>query len=112
MGCSLCGRRVFGRKSGFGAAEVVRRLPRRRPDELVEEFDGFAVMSGLFQQRGCGIEVFKWIADHHDQAAQQIERAGRVACGEADFSQAEEVRGNQVVAFDLTRKDEFENLAR
>ncbi len=93
-------------------AEAVRRLPRGRLDELVEEFDGFPVMSGLFQQRGCGIEILKWIADHHDQAAQQIERAGRVACGEADFSQAEEVRGNQVVAFDLTRKDEFENLAR
>ena len=103
--------RVLGRKLRLSESQAIRSLPRRGLHELVEEFDGFRVVSGFFQQGGRRIEILVWIADHYDEAAQQIERAGGVPRREADFGQTEEVGGDQVVALDLAGEEEFENLA-
>ena len=79
---------------------------------MFQELDGLGIVARLLEQRGCGIEVLKRIAHHHNQAAQQLHSARRVAGGDADFSQAEKICGLKLVIVEFAGEDELQHLAR
>jgi hypothetical protein len=79
---------------------------------LFEKFDGFGMVAGFFEQRCSGIQILERIANNNDQPPEKFERSRRIAGGEPDFGEAQEVGGDEAVFGNFAGKDKFEDFAR